>query len=128
MKTLITTLAILSLSFSTLPGKEGAFTSVIIPDGGNTLRLDLSARQWLKITNFTQLPVDDTKATRPAGVAFFKGNAALWVSFATDPREHQPHEDVFVAGPATVIIAGPVKDSTYPGGATVFVTFQRGSD
>jgi len=122
MKTLITTLAIIVLSFTTLPAKDGTFTSVIIPDGGKSLQIDLSARQWIKITNFTQNSVDDS-TPMPAGVAVFKGDAALWVLFATDPQTHAAHEDVFVGGPATVVVVPP-KD----GGAIVFLTYERGSD
>ena len=59
----------------------------------------------------------------PAGVAVFKGDAALWVLFATDPRTHAAHEDVFVGGPATVVVRLPQT----PGGAS-FLTYQRGSD
>jgi hypothetical protein len=53
----------------------------------------------------------------------FKGNASLWILFASDPRTHAPHEDVIVGGPATVVIAPPEA-----GGAVIFVTYQRGSD
>jgi hypothetical protein len=123
MKTLITTLAVLTLSFTTLPAKDGTFNSVIIPDGGKSLQIDLSARQWLKITNFSQNPIDDANPPMPAGVAVFQGSAALWVLFASDPRNHTPHEDVFVGGPATVVVAPPEK-----GGAIVFLTYERGSD
>jgi len=119
MKTLITTLAVLTLLLTTLAAKEASFNSVIIPDGGQPLQLNLSAHQWIKITNFTQndtgTPVD------PAGVAVFKGETGLWVLFASNPINHLPHEDVFVAGPATVMVS-PVK------GATVFLTYERGSD
>ena len=127
MKTLITTLAVLTLSFTTLPAKDGTFTSAIIPDGGTSLRIDLSAHQWLKITNFTQNSVNNDIPAMPAGVAVFKGDAALWVLFAADPQTHAPHEDVFVGGPATVVIAPPEKTSAN-GGAIVFLTYQRGSD
>jgi hypothetical protein len=123
MKTLITTLAVLTLSFTTLPAKDSTFTSLIIPDGGKSLQIDLSARQWIKITNFTQNPVNDANPPMPAGVAVFKGAAALWVLFATDPRTHAAHEDVFVGGPATVVVAPP-----QGGGAIVFLTYERGSD
>ena len=109
MKTLITTLAVLTLSFTTVIAKDGAFTSVIIPDAGDPVQINLTARQWIKITNFTQIPVDDGTATNAAGFAVIKGDAALWVSFATDPRAHAPHEDVFVAGPATIIVSPPDK-------------------
>jgi hypothetical protein len=122
MKTLITTLAVLTLSFTTLPAKDGTFTSVIIPDGGKSLQIDLSARQWIKITNFTQNSINDA-TPMPAGVAVFKGDAALWILFATDPQTHAAHEDVFVGGPATLVVAPPEK-----GGAIVFLTYQRGSD
>ena len=121
-KTLITTLAVLTLSFTTLPAKDSTFISVIIPDGGKSLQIDLSARQWIKITNFTQNSVSNA-TPMPAGVAVFKGTAALWVLFATDPQTHAAHEDVFVGGPATVVVAPPVA-----GGAIVFLTYERGSD
>jgi len=122
MKTLITTLAVLTLSFTTLSAKDGTFTSVIIPDGGKSLQIDLSAHQWIKITNFTQNSVNNA-TPMPAGVALFKGDAALWILFATDPQTHSAHEDVFVGGPATLVVAPPEK-----GGAIVFLTYQRGSD
>src|SRR2546423_9962657 len=85
MKTLIITLAVLTLSLATLSAKDGTFISVIIPDGGNAVTISLSAHQWIKITNFTQNPLDDAKETNSAGVAVLKGNGALWVSFASDP-------------------------------------------
>ena len=129
MKTLITILAVLTLSFTSVIAKEGTFSSVIIPDGGNAVTISLSAHQWIKITNFTQNPLDDAKQTNSAGVAVLKGNAALWVSFASDPRTHASHEDVFVAGPATVIVAPPDKgEHEEHGHATVFLTYERGSD
>ena len=129
MKTLIITLAVLTLSLATLSAKDGTFISVIIPDGGNAVTISLSAHQWIKITNFTQNPLDDAKETNSAGVAVLKGNGALWVSFASDPRTHASHEDVFVAGPATVIVAPPDKGKTGDQGhAVVFFTYERGSD
>jgi len=122
MKTLITTLAVLTLSFTISFAKDGTFTSVIIPDGGKSLQIDLSAHQWIKITNFTQNSINNT-TPMPAGVALFKGDDALWILFATDPQTHAAHEDVFVGGPATLVVAPPEK-----GGAIVFLTYQRGSD
>jgi len=127
MKTLVTTLAILTLSSAPLVAKDGTFTSAIIPDGGGELRLNLSSHEWLKITNFTQIPVNDAIPTKAAGVAVFKGDNGLWVLFASDPRSDVVHKDLFVGGPATVVIVPPKVDSGY-GGATVFVTYQRGSD
>jgi hypothetical protein len=121
MKTLILILTILGLSLTTLPAKEGPFTSVIIPDGGSDLQIGLASKQWLRITNFSQ---NDTSATIQAdrsGVAVFKGNTGLWVLFATYTGEFAPHEDLFVAGPATVVVSAQA-------GAIVFVTYQRGSD
>jgi hypothetical protein len=121
MKTLLTTLAILILSITSLLAKEGTFASVIIRETDQAFRLSLAARQWIKITNFTQ---NDTTTTRAdsAGVAVIKGEAALWVLFASDPATtHVAHEDVFVAGPATIMVT-PIT------GATVFLTYQRGSD
>ena len=123
MKTFITTLVILTLSSTALLAKDGTFTSVIIPDRGSELRLTLAAHQWIKITNFSQIPVNDEELPEPAGVAVFKGDDGLWVLFASDPRAHAAHEDVFVGGPATVVISPP-----RGGGATVFCTYQRGSD
>lgn len=129
MKTLITTLAVLTLTFTTVIAKEGTFTSVIIPDGGAPVQINLSAHQWLKITNFTQNPVNDANPTNSAGIAVLKGDAALWVSFASDPRTHDPHEDVFVAGPAMVFVAPPDKGAdNQHGHAIVFLTYERGSD
>jgi len=122
MKTLISTLIAIVLSVTNLPAKDGTFTSVIIPNGGKSLQIDLSSHQWIKITNFTQNSVNDA-TPMPAGVALFKGDAALWILFATDPQTHAAHEDVFVGGPATLVVAPPVA-----GGAIVFLTYQRGSD
>ena len=122
MKTLIITLAVLTLSLATLSAKDGTFTSVIIPDGGPALKLSLVLHQWIKITNFTQNSINNT-TPMPAGVAVFKADAAVWVLFATDPQIHAAHEDVFVAGPATVVVAPPQN-----GGAVVFLTYERGSD
>lgn len=131
MKTLITILAVLTLSSTTLLAKDGAFTSEIIPDGGNELRLTLSSHQWLRITNFSQIPTSDANLPTPAGVAVFKGGDGLWVKFASDPKAHAPHEDIFVGGPATVVVSPPqilVNGNPMNGGATVFLTYQRGSD
>jgi hypothetical protein len=119
MKTLITTLAVLTLSFTTLIGKDATFTSAIIPDGGTPIQINLSSHQWIKITNFTQNYT--ASAVDPAGIAVFKGDSGLWVLFATYPPSHSPHEDVFVAGPATVVVQ-PVT------GSTAFLTYERGSD
>jgi len=124
----LTTLAILALSSTALLAKDGTFTSVIIPPTGSEVRLTLSDHQWLKITNFTQIPVDDATSTLAAGVAVFKGGEGLWVKFASDPRLHVAHEDLFVGGPALVVIAPATPTAASPGGATVFVTYQRGSD
>jgi hypothetical protein len=121
MKTLITTLAIVILSIIPLPAKDGTFASVIIRDTDKAFRLDLSARQWIKVTNFTQNDTGNNHVM-PAGVAVFQGEGALWVLFASDPTtNHVSHEDVFIGGPATVTV------SPTPG-AVVFLTYQRGSD
>jgi hypothetical protein len=130
MKTLITTLVVLTLSFTTLIAKEGTFTSVIIPDGGDQVTISLSGRQWIKITNFTQNSIKDKPLPNLAGVAVFKGENALWVLFARDATTPVDHEDVFVAGPATVVVAPPFKgeageDKAH---AIVFLTYERGSD
>jgi len=129
MKTLITTLAVLTLSFTSLIAKEGTFTSVIIPDGGNQVTISLSAHQWMKITNFTQNAVEGQPLPNAAGVAVFKGENGLWVLFARDAGTPAPHEDVFIAGPATVIVAPPDKGNDKEHGhAVVFLTYERGSD
>jgi hypothetical protein len=131
MKTLIATLAALTLSFTTLPAKEGAFASVIIPESGKALQFDLAAHQWIKITNFVQNDSDDTMPADIAGVAVFKGDTGIWVLFATKTNVPGPHEDLIVAGPATVIVSPPKKDDTTSpkkGGAKLFLTYQRGSD
>ena len=121
MKTLITTLALLTLSFETLPAKDGAFSSVIIRPGDRVFRVNLAAKQWMKITNFIQNDVGPDPAER-AGVAVFQGNAGLWVLFADGPSTTRvAHEDLFIGGPATVTVP-PMP------GATVFLTYQRGSD
>jgi hypothetical protein len=123
MKTLVTTLAVLTLSFATVIAKEGTFTSVIIPDGDPALQLNLSAHQWIKITNFTQNDASMMTHADPAGVAVYKGTSALWVLFARDVGANVAHEDVFVAGPATVRVMPPEH-----GGAILFLTYERGSD
>ena len=129
MKTLITVLAVLALTLTTLPAKEGEFASVIIPDGGGDLNFHLVAHQWIKITTFVQNDSNDAMPADLAGVAVFKNDSGLWVLFATKANVAGPHEDVIVAGPATVVVSPPVKDDTAKkGGATVFLTYQRGSD
>lgn len=121
MKTLISTLLIGVLSLSSLPAKEGTFASVIIRGTDSAFQLSLAARQWIKIINFTQNDITTTRTDR-AGLAVFKGEAALWVLFADDPMTtHVPHDDVIIAGPATVTVAAVPK-------ATIFLTYQRGSD
>jgi hypothetical protein len=129
MKTLITTLAVLTLSFTTVIAKEGTFTSVIISDGGDPIQLDLKAHQWIKITNFTQNAIPNQPLPNKAGVAVFKGENGLWVLFARDVGTSDHHEDVFVSGPATVVVALPNKiDDPQHAHAIVFLTYQRGSD
>ena len=129
MKTLITTLAVLTLSFTSLIAKEGTFTSVIIRDGGNQVTISLSAHQWMKITNFTQNAIPEKPFPNAAGVAVYKGANGLWVLFARDAGTPAPHEDVFIAGPATVIVAPPDKGNDKEHGhAVVFLTYERGSD
>jgi hypothetical protein len=121
MKTLITTLAILILSFTTLPAKDGTFASVIIRETDARFQLTLPARQWIKIINFTQNDTTTTRSDR-AGVAVFKGDAGLWVLYADDATTtHVPHDDILIAGPATVTVPAVT-------GATIFLTYQRGSD
>ena len=121
MKTLILTLAALTFSFATGFAKESRLFSTIIPDGGDSLTLTLSGRQWLKVTNFVQNDTSMVQA-EPAGIAVFKGDTGLWVLFATNPNQHAPHDDVFIAGPATVVVPPPKN------GATVFLSYQRGAD
>ena len=120
MKTLITTLAIIILSASTLPAKDGTFTSVVIRKIDKTFQLKLAARQWIKITNFIENLGDPAE---PAGVAVFQGEGALWVLFASSPTDtHAAHEDVFIGGPATITVTLPTE------GSTAFLTYLRGSD
>lgn len=129
MKTLITTVAVLTLSFAPLSAKDGTFTTVVMPDDGKSLQITLSSRQWIKIINFSQNAVDERVSTNRAGIAIFKGENALWALFATDPTMHEPHEDLIVAGPATLVVSPPDKTQNGAnGGATVFLTYQRGSD
>jgi len=122
MKTLAITLAVLTLSFTTLLAKDGTFTSAIIPEDGKALQLNLSSRQWIKIISFVQNDRKDTIAGL-AGIAVFKGDEGLWVLFATKANETGPSRDVIIAGPATVIVSPPDN-----GNATMFLTYQRGSD
>lgn len=120
MKTLIITLAILTLSFTTLPAKEATFTSVVLRKTDKTFQLKLAARQWIKITNFIE---NLGNPAEPAGVAVFQGDAALWVLFASSPTDtHTAHEDVFIGGPATITVTLPTD------GSTAFLTYLRGSD
>ena len=120
MKTLITTLAIMVLSVTTLPAKDGTFSSVIIRETDKTFQLKLAARQWIKITNFIE---NLGNPEMPAGVAVFQGEGALWVLFASNPTDtHAAHEDVFIGGPATITVTLPTK------GSTAFLTYLRGSD
>ena len=121
MKTLIITLAILCLSLTRLPAKDGTFTSEIIPDNGDDLHIILSSGQWLKVMNFSQNDTSDTIHSERAGVAVYKGGNALWVLFASFPGEFVPHQDLLVAGPATVVVSPQA-------GATLFLSYQRGSD
>jgi hypothetical protein len=120
MKTLMITLALIIFSLTDVTAKESRLFSEIIPDGGAPIQIKLLVNQWLKITNFVQ---NDTSLPVPrAGISVFKGGTGLWVRFATDPNEYAPHDDVFVAGPATVVVTPPKN------GATVFLTYQRGSE
>jgi hypothetical protein len=119
MKTLIPTLAVLTLSFTTLVAKEGAFTSVILTDPKNPLQLQLGAHQWIKITNFVQNNGDIQNA--PSGVAVFKGDVGMWVLFASDPSASQ--SPVIVTGPAIVNVIPAMGANV-----TTFLTYQRGSD
>ncbi|MFL6520256.1 MAG: hypothetical protein ACJ8NS_08560 [Chthoniobacterales bacterium] len=130
MKTLIIPLAVLALSFTRVIAKDATFTSVIIPDGGHQVTITLSMHQWMKITNFTQNSINEKPAPNKAGVAVFKGEDGLWVLFARDVGVPDPHEDVFVAGPATVVVAPPYKgeQTEDKGHAVVFLTYERGSD
>jgi hypothetical protein len=129
MKTLIATLAALTLSFTTLSAKEGAFTSVIIPEAGKPLQFELSAHQWIKITNFVQNDTDGAMPADFAGIAVYKGDNGVWVLFATKTNVPEHHEDLIVGGPATVIVSPPAKDAkANKGGAAIFLTYQRGSD
>ncbi|MEY2509236.1 MAG: hypothetical protein QOH01_3565 [Verrucomicrobiota bacterium] len=129
MKTLIATVAALTLSFTTLSAKEGAFTSVIIPEAGKPLQFELSAHQWIKITNFVQNDTDDRMPADFAGIAVYKGDNGVWVLFATKTNVPEHHDDLIVGGPATVIVHPPAKDAKMnKGGAAVFLTYQRGSD
>jgi hypothetical protein len=123
MKTLITTLAVLTLSFTTLPAKDGTFASVVIHDGDDAFQLKLASRQWIKVTNFTQNTNDNLKPAELAGIAVFQGSGnGLWVLFADGPTNtHVQHDDVFVAGPVTIYI--PAKTNV-----TAFLTYERGSD
>jgi hypothetical protein len=123
MKTLITTLAVLTLSFATLIAKEATFTSVIIPDGGDPVQINLTTHQWIKITNFTQNDASKDLHAALAGIAVYNGTSALWVLFARDVGANVSHEDVFIAGPAIVTVMPPAG-----GGAVVFLTYERGSD
>lgn len=123
MKHLLCSLVILAVSLSTLLAKEGAFSSVIIRETDKPFSLNLAARQWIKITNFTQNDIDPTKPAELAGVAVFQGTGeGLWVLFADQPTTtHVAHDDVFIAGPALVYVPAIT-------GATVFLTYLRGSD
>jgi hypothetical protein len=119
MKNLLCSLAILTLSLPSLLAREGAFSSVIIRETDKPFQLTLTSRQWIKITNFTQ----NLKPETPAAVAVYQGTGdGLWVLVADQPTTtHVAHDDVFIAGPAIVSVPA------IPG-ATVFLTYLRGSD
>ena len=117
MKTLITTIAVLALSFTTALGKDGTLTSVIVNQKDHPLQLDLRAREWIKITNFVQNG-GDTESS--AGVALFKGAESMWILFANQPQ--RTDAPVIIAGPATIMVLVPSND------VKAFLTYQRGSD
>ncbi|MEY2495985.1 MAG: hypothetical protein QOJ45_2477 [Verrucomicrobiota bacterium] len=123
MKNLLCSLAFLGVSFTTLLAKDGSFTSVIIHEADKPFGLSLSSHQWIKITNFTQNTIDETKPAEASGVAVFQGTGdGLWVLFADGPTTmHVQHEDLFIAGPATIYV--PAKSNV-----TAFLTYLRGSD
>jgi hypothetical protein len=119
MKNLLCSLAFLGVSFTTLLAKDGSFTSVIIRENDKPFQLTLTSRHWIKITNFTQYLKPET----PAAVAVYQGTGdGVWVLVADQPTTtHVAHDDVFIAGPAIVSVPA------IPG-ATVFLTYLRGSD
>jgi hypothetical protein len=117
MKTLITTLAVLALSFTSVIAKDGTFTSVIVNETDHPLQLNLRAREWLKITNFVQ---NGGNTDNSAGIALFKGDESMWILFANQPQKTDA--PVIVAGPATLMVWVPSNE------VKAFLTYQRGSD
>jgi hypothetical protein len=120
MKTLITTLAVLILSFATLAAKDGAFTTVILKDTGTPLQLTIGSHQWIKIIHFVQN--DGDTELYPAGLALFKGADMIWALFANSPSATS--SPVIVSGPATLTVQFSQKTT----GASALLTYQRGSD
>ena len=120
MKTLITALAVLTLSFTTALSKDGAFTTVIVKDTDKPLDLTVQSHQWIKIINFVQN--DGETEMFPAGIAVSKGDAVAWVLFASSPSGSSA--PVVIEGPATLSLRFSAKTT----GASALLTYQRGSD
>jgi hypothetical protein len=120
MKTLIATLAVLTLSFTTALAKDGTFTTVIVKDSDKPLDLTVESHHWIKIINFVQN--DGDTETYPAGIAVFKGDAVAWVLFAGSPSATSA--PVVIEGPAIVSVRFSGKTT----GASALLTYQRGSD
>ena len=126
MKKFVVTVFVFAVSTGFLPAKEGSFISKVIHESDQPLRIELSKRQFIKISNFTQARNDPALEITAIGtVAVFQGAASLAginvLTAAAPSTTHNPHEDVFIGGPAIVYI-GPVT------GSTLFITYLRGSD
>src|SRR4051794_28957248 len=120
MKTLITTLTVLTLSFTSVFAKDGTFTTVIVKDTDKPLDLTIGSHQWIKIINFVQN--GGNTDMYPAGLALFKDDAAIWALFATSPSV--TNAPVVIAGPGMVSVQFSDKTT----GASAVLTYQRGSD
>lgn len=120
MKTLIITLAVLTLSLTNVLAKDGTFTTVIVKDTDNPLNLTIGSHQWVKIINFVQN--GGNTDTNPAGLALFKDDAAIWLLFASSPSA--TNAPVIIEGPAIVRVQFSDKTT----GASAVLTYQRGSD
>ena len=122
MKKLTCIIALLVLANSAILAAEAIVVSKVIHAEDSALHFRLSAKQWIKITNFTQTGGDPNTV---GIVAVFQGSADLPganVLVATQSTSTKvEHEDVFIAGP-TVVYVAPVP------GATLFISYLRGSN
>jgi hypothetical protein len=125
IKKLIGIVFALTLSTGFLFAKEGSIVSKIIHAADQPLRIELSGRQFMRISNFVQTSDSAEEITATATVAVFQGAGDLPginVLLASKAATTQvTHEELFIGGPAVVYVA-PVS------GSTLFISYLRGSD